>query len=337
MSRPRAVVSVGVFDGLHRGHQAILERAVGEGRARGLPVGVVSFDPHPDVVLRKGPFRASLPLTPLGEKRGRLEAVGVAWVEVLPFTRELAGFEPAEFVTRYLLGPHDLACMVVGEDFALGRGRSGNVARLRELGAAAVFAVVSVPLVAEGGRPITSTRIREELAEGRVAEAARLLGRPYSLAGMVVKGEGMGRTLGYPTANLRLHEEKWLPRDGIYVVRVLHGDRALAGAMSIGVRPTFGGQVRTLEVFILDFEADLLGQDLTVEFLEWLRPERRFDTPALLVQAMHRDVAQVRERFAGSARSAQPGAGRADRRRAGLGARPARIRLPKALADAMLA
>jgi riboflavin kinase/FMN adenylyltransferase len=297
MNAVRSVISVGVFDGIHRGHLAIVERAAHEARELGAPYGIVSFDPHPDVVLAKGPFHIQPPLTPLGEKRARLQSMGASWVEVLPFTREMAALSPEEFVSRHLVEPHGLRRLVVGVDFALGRGRTGNVTALRGIGERVGFDVVSVPLVEDGGRPISSTRIREALAAGRVAEAARLMGRRYSLTGLVVRGEGIGRTLGYPTANLRLHEEKWLPADGIYVVSVRHGQGERAGAMSIGSRPTFGGQVRTLEVYLLDFQGDLVGEDLTVEFVEWIRPELRFETPEALVRAMGEDVAKVRERL----------------------------------------
>ncbi len=295
-----SVLAVGVFDGLHRGHQAILGRAVARARERGLPAGVISFDPHPDVVLSRGPFHPEPPLTPPAQKRDRLLALGVAWLEVVPFTRELAALEPEAFVARHLLEPHGMKCLVVGEDFALGRGRRGDLAYLRALGERDGFQVEGVPLVLEAGRPITSTRVREVLAAGRVAEACRLLGRSYSLAGRVVPGHAVGRRLGFPTANLRLHEEQWLPGDGIYVARVRHAGAWLPGAMSVGTRPTFNGDERTLEVYLLDFEGDLVGAELTVEFLEWVRPQQRFAGPQALARAIRSDVERVREHFAGA-------------------------------------
>jgi riboflavin kinase/FMN adenylyltransferase len=212
-----AAVAVGVFDGVHLGHQRILERAVGIARARRASCVVLSFDPHPDVVLSPR-FEAMAPLTPLPEKRERLEALGASALEVLPFTRELASLAPEEFVDRVLVARHRPVALVVGENFALGRERAGNVQRLREIGAARGFDVVPVPLLELDGAPVSSTRIRALLAEGRVAEAARLLGRRYGLSGTVVRGDAIGRTLGYPTANLRLHEERVVPGDGIYAV-----------------------------------------------------------------------------------------------------------------------
>jgi riboflavin kinase/FMN adenylyltransferase len=293
------VVAIGVFDGLHLGHQRILLRARERARAAGVRAVVVSFDPHPDVVLARV-FQPVPPLTPLPEKRARLRALGLEALEVLPFTRELAALEPEAFVDRHLVGPHAPRALVVGEGFALGRGRAGDVARLRDLGRARGFEVEAVPLHAVDGAPVSSTRIRAALAEGRVADAARWLGRRYDLVGRVVTGEAIGRTLGYPTANLRLHEEKLVPRNGIYAVWArIEGESVWReGALSIGVRPTFGGQVRTLEVHLLDWDGELVGRDLEVEMVDWLRPELRFESPEALVVAMGGDVAETRRRLA---------------------------------------
>lgn len=282
-----------MFDGVHLGHAAILERA--RDRAAGGPLVVVSFEPHPDVVLRKT-FEVVPPLTPFAEKRARLAALGVQRFEVLPFTRELAALEPEAFVDRHLVQPFAPRWLVVGENFALGRGRSGDRERLSAIGASRGFEVDAVPLLTLDGAAVTSTRVRALLSEGRVAEAARLLGRPYGLSGIVVPGEAIGRTLGFPTANLRLHEEKFVPSHGIYAVFArIEGEAAWRpGAMSVGVRPTFGGQVRTLEVHLLDWKGELPGRELEVEFVDWLRPEKRFDSPAELIDAMREDVAEVR-------------------------------------------
>lgn len=287
-----AAVAVGVFDGLHRGHVALIERA--RARAAGGRVVAVSFDPHPDIVLAPE-FRSLPPLTPLPEKQERLAAMGVE-LHVLPFTRELAALDPEAFVARHLVEPFAPRWLVVGEDFALGRGRAGNVARLRRIGEASGFGVEAVPLEAAEGGVVSSTRIRALLAEGRVREAATLLGRRYALTGGVVHGDALGRELGYPTANLRLHEEKCVPALGIYAVWArIAGERVRrAGAMSVGVRPTFGGQVRTLEVYLLDFSGDLYGRDIEVEFVDWLRPELKFSSRAELVAAIDADVEATR-------------------------------------------
>jgi riboflavin kinase/FMN adenylyltransferase len=294
----RSAIAIGVFDGLHIGHAAIIQRALDRAHAHGDDTMVLSFDPHPDLVLKPN-FTPLAPLTPITEKRRRLEVMGVIDLIILPFTREMAGLTPEEFLDRHLM-PLSPRALVVGENFALGRGRAGNVQRLRELGSSLGFEVEAVPLVMLGGEPVSSTRIRALLAEGKVAEAAKLLGRRYDLAGRVVHGEGMGRELGFPTANLRLEEDKLVPADGIYAVHVsIEGENELrAGAMSIGMRPTFGGHARTIEVYVLDYDRDLYGRHVAVQFVDWLRAEERFENAEALKGAIARDVAEVRARLA---------------------------------------
>jgi riboflavin kinase/FMN adenylyltransferase len=310
VNAPRAgtTVTIGVFDGLHLGHQAILQRALARARANGGPCVVMSFDPHPDVVLARGQFHIPPPLTPIGEKRARLAALGVDAFHLLPFTRELAALEPGAFVDLHLMRPFAPSALVVGEGFALGRGRTGTVERLREIGAARGFEVEAVPLVILDGAPVSSTRIRAALGKGGVEEAAALLGRRYAIAGTVVTGDGRGRQLGFPTANLRLHEERMVPGDGVYAVMARPGGERepRPAAMNIGMRPTFDGHLRTYEVHLIDWRGELLGRELDVEFVAWLRPELRFENAAALVDAMHVDVAETRRRLgaeAGTGRS----------------------------------
>jgi len=300
-----SAVAVGVFDGLHLGHRAILERALARAREPAGRCVVVSFDPHPDVVLSRVEFRIPPPLTPIPEKRARLRAMGVDELRIVPFTRELAALSPEAFVEQHLVAPCAPHALVVGNGFALGRGRAGNVERLRAIGATHGFVVDEMPLFEVDGAPVSSTRIRGLLVEGRVREAAVLLGSPYELAGRVMTGEGIGRTLGFPTANIRLHDEKLLPADGIYAARVAIGGASsgpqqgapLPGAMSIGMRPTFDGRSRTIEVHVIDWSGDLVGRELSVELVDWLRPERRFESPAELVAAMREDVEETRRRL----------------------------------------
>jgi len=292
------VVTIGVFDGLHLGHRDILGRAIERAREAAGRCIVVSFDPHPDVVLAKT-FQAVAPLTPLPEKRERLAALGVDALDLLPFTREMASLPPEEFVDLHLVAPHRPSRLVVGENFALGHRRAGDVKRLLEIGRSRGFQVEAVPLRFVDGSPVSSTRIREALAAGRVDQAGHLLGRRYALGGIVVRGDAIGRTLGFPTANLRLHEEKLVPAHGIYAVwaRIEESEARLPAAMSIGVRPTFGGDVRTLEVHLIDWSGELPGRALEVEFVAWLRGERRFDGPEPLIEAMKQDVRDARRRL----------------------------------------
>jgi riboflavin kinase / FMN adenylyltransferase len=296
-----AAVSVGVFDGVHLGHRRILATALE--RAAGGRCVVVTFDPHPDLVLAPA-LHPRAPLTPLSERRERLAALGIRELEAVPFTRELAALEPEVFVARHLTGPYRMRTLVVGEGFALGRGRSGDVPRLRAIGERAGFAVVAVPLLDLDGAPVSSTRIRGLLEVGKVAEAARLLGRRYDLRGLVVGGEAVGRTLGFPTANLHLREEKLVPADGVYAARARIGGGGdwLGAALSIGVRPTFGGTARALETFLLDWQGDLLGRDLEVELVDRIRPQARFAGRAELVEQIGRDVEEIRRRLAAAPR-----------------------------------
>lgn len=296
-----SAIAVGVFDGLHLGHREILNRALARARAREGRCVVVSFDPHPDVVLSHS-FQPAPPLTPHAERRALLTAMGVEIYEVVPFTRELAALEPEDFIERYLVQPFGMRDLVVGANFALGRGRSGHVDRLREIGLSRGFEVEEVPLLELDGVPVSSTRIRGLLAEGRVAEAARPLGRRYGLEGIVVTGDGIGHTLGCPTANLRLHEEKFIPADGIYAAWARIGGESVwrPAAMSIGVRPTFGEQSRVLEVHLLDWTGHMVGRELEVELEDWIRGQVKFDGPEALAAAIQDDLRAVRTRLDGA-------------------------------------
>lgn len=291
------VVAVGIFDGVHRGHLRILARARDDARRAGVGCAVVTFEPHPDAVLGKSVPLA--PLTPVGEKRELLTAAGADRVEILHFDHGMAALEPEEFVRHRLLEPLGMVRLVAGEDFALGRARKGDIAYLRELGARWGFAVDAVPLLMDPDGPVSSSRIRAALAEGRVEDAARALGRPFRLEAQVVRGQGLGGDLGFPTANLELLEHQAVPADGIYAVWVTLPDGARhGGAMHIGKRPTVGDVPHAMEVHVFDFVGDLVGQPLVVDFVTWMREERRYADLAALRSAIAEDVRQARERLA---------------------------------------
>ena len=269
---PRAA-AVGSFDGVHRGHRAVIDAV----RATGLLPTVVTFDPHPRIALGN---KVEL-LTTLGR---RLELIGEAGVEdvlVAAFTPELQQLAPGEFAARYLRAI-GVEVVVAGADFRFGVRRSGDLALLERLG----FEVVVVPELPG----VSSTAIRAALAEGDVVAAARMLGRPFELDGVVVAGDQRGGTLGYPTANLRLEPDLACPRYGIYAGFGL-GHRA---AVSIGTNPHYGGTERRIEPYLLDFDGDLYGRRLVVELWKRLRDEAVFETEAALVEQIARDVADTK-------------------------------------------
>ncbi|MCG8469960.1 MAG: bifunctional riboflavin kinase/FAD synthetase [Gemmatimonadetes bacterium] len=290
------VVTVGTFDGVHRGHQAILTEIDRRARARGLRSVLLTFDRHPLRVLR--PDAAPLMLTTPDEKKAIVAQSGLDYVAFVSFTIEFSRYAPEEFVEEVLVRRLRAKELVIGHDHGFGRGRSGDVEVLRRLGGAHGFEVDVVAGIEVGGRPVSSTRIREAIASGRVAEAAEGLGRPYSLRGTVVHGLGRGRTLGFPTANLTPPAgDKLLPAEGIYAVRASLGSEIRDGLLHLGPRPTFAGSPPTIELYLLDFDRDIYGDQVVVEFLERLREVRPFDSAAALVEQMRADVVEGRTFF----------------------------------------
>jgi riboflavin kinase/FMN adenylyltransferase len=284
-----AVVTVGTFDGLHRGHQMVLAEVVRRAQApgKGLTSLLVTFDPHPLEVVN--PAACPKLLTLPDEKRELLAGTGLDRVVVLPFTREVAQQSPEEFIRR-LRAEHALHELVLGYDHAFGRGRSGDEALVRRLGAADGFEVAVVDAVREDGQPISSTLIRAAVAHGDLAGAARWLGRPYGLLGRVVPGVGRGRTIGVPTLNLAPPEaRKLLPPDGVYAVWVWWRGTRYGGMMNQGPRPTFAEHGRTLEVHLFDFAGELYGETVRVEWVQRLRDVQAFPSREALVAQLERD------------------------------------------------
>jgi riboflavin kinase/FMN adenylyltransferase len=291
-SAPTAV-TVGNFDGVHRGHRALAAAVVAEARAMGGVAVVLTFDPHPARVL--APERSPACLTTIAQRAELLEALGVDRLAVLPFTREVGRLEPEAFAADVLSGRLGARVVVVGFNFRFGRGRAGDVARLTELGTGLGFAVRALPPLLHDGSPVSSTRVREALARGAVEAAMELLGAPYFIEGAVVPGLARGRKLGLPTANLDPINEL-LPGMGVYACRCRVGAEAARrpAVVNIGRRPTFGGDLTLLEAHLLDFDADLYGVQLRVEFLARLREEQRFPDAASLVRQVQADIVAAR-------------------------------------------
>jgi len=290
---PPPAVTVGNFDGVHRGHQALVSAAVARAGALRGPAVVLTFDPHPARVLR--PAHAPAALTTLAQKEELLAGLGVDRLAVLPFDAELARLSPEEFaraVLRDTLGARDV---VVGESFRFGHRREGDARTLVELGAKLGFDVHAIPAVLAGGRPVSSSRARSELAHGHAAAAAALLGRAYFVDAAVVRGVGRGRTIGVPTANLA-SENEILPAPGVYAgyCRVPGGE-SWPAVVNRGRRPTFGGGDLFLEAHLLGFDGDLYGAPVRLSFHERLRDEERFPSKEALVARIREDIAHARK------------------------------------------
>lgn len=293
--RPSAV-TIGFFDGVHRGHQAIIDRVSRHARAGDLRPVVVTFDRHPTEVVR--PDATPRYLQSLDRRVERLAARDVDLVLVVPFTPEFSELAPEAFVETVLAGALQARHVVVGANFRFGHRAAGDVARLTELGVRHGFAAEAAPLVELDGTPVSSTEIREAVGRGDVAWACRALGRPFVLEGPVIHGDGRGRSIGVPTANVELDERMQLPAPGVYA-----GRASLAGAaeewpcvVNVGTRPTFSGTTLSCEAHLLDVDVDLYDEHLAVAFEARLRDERRFDGPDELVAQIHRDIAEARER-----------------------------------------
>ncbi|HMC91603.1 MAG TPA: bifunctional riboflavin kinase/FAD synthetase [Allosphingosinicella sp.] len=290
------IVALGNFDGFHKGHQAVVGRAVARARAEGRPALVATFDPHPMRFFR--PDSPWFRLTTMDQRARLFAAAGVDAMYVFRFDAEFAAATPEAFVTDWLAGRLGAAGVVTGEDFTFGRNRGGDVRLLAQLGSANGFTAEAVAPVTEDGLPVSSSRIREALRAGDCETAARLLTRPFTIEGVVEHGDKRGRTIGYPTANLSL--DRYLrPRFGVYAVRGrLEDGSFLDGAANLGIRPTFEPPKELLEPYFFDFSGDLYGQTIAVELISFLRPEAKFETVEALVAQMDLDCAEARRRLA---------------------------------------
>ncbi|MEV1289999.1 bifunctional riboflavin kinase/FAD synthetase [Micromonospora sp. NPDC049679] len=292
----RSVVTIGVFDGVHRGHQATIGHAVKRARDLGVQSVVVTFDPHPAEVVRPGSHPAVL--TEPARKAELIEALGVDVLCVVPFTPEFSRVPAEGFVHDILVEHLHAALVVVGQNFRFGHKAAGTVALLEQLGRTFGFGVEDAPLVSDNGTVFSSTYIRACVDAGDVVAAAAALGRPHRVEGVVVRGDQRGRELGFPTANLLTHRHAAVPADGVYAAWLVrggaHGSR-LPAAVSIGTNPTFSGRERRVEAYVLDFEGDLYGERLGLDFVAHLREQRRYEGIEPLVAQITEDVVRTRE------------------------------------------
>jgi riboflavin kinase/FMN adenylyltransferase len=291
------VLTIGTFDGVHRGHQRLFQRVREEAQARGLQSAAITFRNHPRTVVSPG-ARVEY-LTPWPQRKSLIKAQGIEHLVALEFTKELSLLKAREFVA--LLVDHlRMKALVVGPDFALGHRREGDIDTLKALGREMDFQVWMVePEVVNEGQPIRSRTLRQLIAAGDVGLAETMLGRPFSLGGVVTKGDQRGKGLGFPTANITPEPDLLVPGDGIYATWAIVGGRRHQSATSIGVRPTFGPGSRSVEAYIFDFDSDIYGETLTLEFAYRLREEQAFSSVESLVEQMGRDVAQARSVLTG--------------------------------------
>lgn len=273
---PYAVVTSGTFDGVHIGHQKIIERLIQRARqAQGQSV-VVTYWPHPRLVLQKDQDSLRL-LATIEERIEQLGQYPIDYLLIIPFTREFAALDPAQYVRKILVDTLQTKVFIIGYDHRFGKGREGNLAYLQAHTQVFGFTVEEIPAQDIDQIAVSSTRIRRALEQGDIATANTFLGHPYAVRGKVIHGKKLGRTIGYPTANLEISDpHKLVPAQGIYAVRVQVGETQYGGMLSIGTNPTVGGSGQTIEVYIFDFEQDIYDQVITLYFIYYIRPEEKF-------------------------------------------------------------
>ena len=289
-------LAIGVFDGVHRGHQAVISTSADHaGAANGTPV-VVTFDPHPEKVLR--PQSAPRLLSATEHKIALIRALGVAHLLVINFDKQFAATEPEDFVQQLVTHSNPLREVCVGHEWSFGKNRRGNLDLLKKLGGQSNFGVVGVPPIKANDEVVSSTAIRQAIEKGDFARAAAMLGREYTVLGTVTHGDNLGKKIGFPTANLSAHNEQF-PPDGVYAAAARLTDGTHLGVVNLGVRPTVttGKSERVLEIHLFDFNRDIYGQDVEVRFVKFLRPEKKFESVDALVAQIRRDAEEARNLF----------------------------------------
>lgn len=288
---PTGWLTIGSFDGVHRGHVKVLRRMLRLAQSQGTPTTVMTFDPHPRCVL--APDTCPLSLTTVDEKAAVITDLGIDNLVVMPFTHKLSQLTATEFMER-TTARIPLTGLVIGYDFALGNQRRGDRAFLEQYGAGRGFEVDVITPHSIAGQIVSSSLIRTALLDGQVARAARLLGRHYSISSFVEHGTGTGSRIGFPTANLAITPNKLVPKTGVYAVWVDIAGKAYPGALNAGYRPTFGENRLTVEAFIFDFDRDIYHEEVRVRFVQRIRNEKKFESPEALVKQIEKDVARAR-------------------------------------------
>ncbi|NJP07853.1 MAG: bifunctional riboflavin kinase/FAD synthetase [Chloroflexaceae bacterium] len=291
MTDQPVALTIGKFDSVHLGHQRLINTTLQHAREHGLASVVLTFDPHPDRVIF--PDRELRLITTVEERIALIEQLGPDFLIVAPFTAEIMNTSAAHYMHK-LCAVMPLREIWVGEDFALGRNREGNIARLRQIGQHLGYTIDTVPPVERGGAQVRTARVRRLLLEGAMREIADLLGRPFSLSGVVIEGDRRGQSIGFPTANVEIEPDRARPGNGVYACRAYVGRRTALSATNVGMRPTFGALSSTIEAHLLDWYEDLYGQVLRLEFIERLRPEQRFTDISELITQIQHDITQTR-------------------------------------------
>lgn len=291
---PETVAAIGFFDGIHRGHQKVIRTAIDKAKESGRSNAVITFYPHPSVVLQQDVQHVRY-LTPLDEKKQLLAGMGVERLYVVEFNKQLSSLSPEAFVRHFLIGL-DVKHLVAGFDFTFGYKGRGNMKNITTY-AEKFFTVTTIDKVVEADEKISSTLIRKHLEKGNIKQANYLLGRPFAINGVVTEGDKRGRTIGYPTANLKLTDEYLLPRTGVYAVKAVLDGKSYKGMANLGYKPTFYEQEEepSIEVHLFDFQKDIYGKEITVEWLRFIREEQKFAGVDELVNQIQMDEQQIRE------------------------------------------
>lgn len=290
LDRP-SILAIGVFDGVHRGHQFLISQLVETAQRYGCYAGLLSFHPHPDTILQHTPKRYYLTIE--SERSALLESLGLDFVVMHPFNETVMRMPAQDFVNQ-LVTHLQIKTLWVGRDFALGYQREGNVAYLTEYGQQIGYSVVALDLVDQSGQVISATTIRQLLSDGDVQQANELLGYRYNVTGTVVHGYKRGRQIGFPTANIAVSADKVIPRNGVYATRINVQGRWYQAATNIGMNPTFGNDQISIESHILDFDQDIYGEQVQLMFESFLRPEMKFNGLDALIEQLKRDIEQTR-------------------------------------------